>query len=298
MRIAPVEEEKDEEASSPTPRRRSPSCGDKCFRRGIIYKIIKKHCDIKKENSIFYSYLILLTSVYFSCEALQVSPLIKSSDHYNTTVSSFAYDLLFSWLISYFLLSQQKIATQNIPDNIFYWIMAHIGGLGFALLGEVPFLSHLVITNTWWKGLDINAWITIIIFAVIIISIGIKETIDSCFDNTFKTNLRNIFIIGVAYTVILILLYVGNSKYIHFHVHHAIFAGVLSTWFTKWDYKIEMAMHAIFMGIVVEGINFYGIGELALFLTNGVTLLPFSIALSITLFYIGTIGLCYLLSYW
>ena len=298
MRISPVEEEKDEEASSPMSRRRSPSCGDKCFRRGIIHKIIKKHCDIKKENSIFYSYLILLTSVYFSCEALQVSPLIKSSDHYNTTVSSFAYDLLFSWLISYFLLSQQKIATQNIPDNIFYWIMAHIGGLGFALLGEVPFLSHLVITNTWWKGLDINAWITIIIFAVIIIAIGIKETCDSCFDNTFKTNLRNILIIGVAYTTILILLYVGDSKYIHFHVHHAIFAGILSTWFTKWDYKIEMAMHAIFMGIVVEGINFYGIGELALFLTNGITLMTFSVALSITLSYIGIIGLCYLLSFW
>ena len=57
-------------------------------------------------------------------------------------------------------------------------------------------------------------------------------------------------------------------------------------------------MHAILMGIVVEGINFYGIGELALFLTNGITLMTFTIGLSITLVYIGIIGLCYLLSFW
>ena len=38
--------------------------------------------------------------------------------------------------------------------------------------------------------------------------------------------------------------------------------------FTNWDRWSTMIWHAIFMGIVIEGINFYGIGELYLFITN------------------------------
>lgn len=60
----------------------------------------------------------------------------------------------------------------------------------------------------------------------------------------------------------------GGAKGIHWHVHHAIFAGVLSLWFTNWGNTIEMIMHAIMMGVVIEGINFYGIQELYLFLSD------------------------------
>ena len=41
-----------------------------------------------------------------------------------------------------------------------------------------------------------------------------------------------------------------------------------------------MGMHAILMGVVVEGIDFYGIGELSLFMVKGTTMMTFSAALS------------------
>jgi len=50
-----------------------------------------------------------------------------------------------------------------------------------------------------------------------------------------------------------------------YHIHHAIFSGLLSMWFIDWNNTIVMIFHAI-MGI--EGIDFYGIQELFLFLVN------------------------------
>ena len=71
----------------------------------------------------------------------------------------------------------------------------------------------------------------------------------------------------------LYILQLGNAKDIHYHVHHAIFAGILSNWFNKWDDCFEQTMHAVLMGVVIEGINFYGVGELFLFITQGLHLL-------------------------
>ena len=58
-------------------------------------------------------------------------------------------------------------------------------------------------------------------------------------------------------------------------------------------------MNAILMGIVVEGINFYGVGELFLFLTNNSTEMSFKNAWVISsiftscIFILHFIALCF-----
>lgn len=269
----------------------------KCCTRGILHKIIKRHTTLNRFDSLFWSYMTVIVGVYLSCEALQLSPLIAKSDHYSPTVSAYVYNLLYVWLTTFFLLKQQNITQNNIPDSLFYWTMAHIGGLGFAMLGEVPFLRNLVIVNNFWKDLTLNAWITIIIIASIIIYIGIFEAVDSCAQGKFKKNLINILLIAVSYTYILVLLHVNEAKYIHFHVHHAIFAGLLSSWFTTWKSWLEMGMHAILMGVVVEGIDFYGIGELSLFMVKGTTMMTFPAAVSAASIYGAIVIFLYSISY-
>ena len=123
-----------------------------------------------------------------------------------------------------------------------YMLFCNLGGLGFALLGEVPFLHNIVIVKDFWKHLTPAAWGTILFFAYF------------CFI---------LFYIGIF-----ALLSGGGATGIHWHIHHAIFAGFLSLWFTNWGNTIEMIMHAIMMGVVIEGINFYGIQELYLFLSD------------------------------
>ena len=271
-------------------------CKHKCCTRGILHKIIKRHTSLNRIDSLFWSYMTVIVSVYLSCEALQLSPFIAKPDHNSPTVSAYVYNLVYVWLTTFFLLKQQNITENNIPDSLFYWCMSHIGGLGFAMLGEVPFLRNLVIVNNFWKDLTLNAWITIIIIGSIIIYIGVWEAVDSFIQGRFKKNLINILLIGVSYTYVLVLLHVNDAKYIHFHVHHAIFAGILSSWFATWKSWLEMGMHAILMGVVVEGIDFYGIGELSLFMTKGTTMMTFPAALSAASIYGAIIVFLYFIS--
>lgn len=68
---------------------------------------------------------------------------------------------------------------------------------------------------------------------------------------------------------------------INIHVHHAICAGLLSFWFTDWTATSSMITHGILMGVVVEGIDFFGIGELSLFMLNNSSKIDISSAYSI-----------------
>ena len=84
---------------------------------------------------------------------------------------------------------------------------------------------------------------------------------------------------------IFLILKANNAENIHYHVHHAIFSGLLSLWFIDWNSYVEMITHAILMGIVIEGIDFYGIQELflLLFKDKGVS---FSFSISMALIYL------------
>ena len=123
-------------------------------------------------------YIILTTGVYFACETLQLSPLISEDSHYKTTVYTFSYDLLYSWIISYTLLKISNIIIDDYPSNslIFQYTIAYnIGGLGFALLGEIPCLHDLTIVPHFWEHLKLCAKITILVFAMGIVILGIYQ---------------------------------------------------------------------------------------------------------------------------
>ena len=253
---------------------------------GIVKRILYKINMFTTKTNIVYAFLFVYTGVYLVCECLQGSSLIKLKDHNLNTTTLFAYDYLFMLLVTYFLINQQKIATNiNNSDSLLYWIFCILGGVCFALLGELPFLQGIVITKNWWKHLPSSAWICIFIIGFVIIGIGLFELKNSCKDGKLKNTLLSITLIGIVYIYILTLLISGKAKNIHYHVHHAIFAGVLSMWFIDWKQKSVKIMHAILMGIVVEGINFFGIGELFLFLTNGTVLMSYNVSVFLTILF-------------
>lgn len=264
---------------------------------GIIYFIFNTFTNYNSKIIAFWSYMILFTNAFFWSETLQSSSLISNKSHNDNTVSTFACDLIIMWLVVYFLLNQQKIFLTNKPDELLYWIFLHIGSIGFALLGEVPFLKNIIIVNNFWKHLNPDAWLVIFLIGGTIIGIGIKELIDCCKDKKFKMSLFNIILIACGYSYMLFILKIGDAKDIHYHVHHAIFAGVLSLWFTDWKNWFEMCMNAILMGVVIEGINFYGVGELFLFLTGNTVEMTFHNSIVISLLYTVLIFLLFALSY-
>ena len=243
---------------------------------------IKNNLCCSKSIKDFLTYMLIFTNVYLWCETLQCSDLIKYGTHEKNSIQSYAYNLLFVWLSTFFIIKLQNITKLNNGNFILYFIFSHIGGLGFALLGQVPFLQNIVITNNNWKYWTPAAWIVIITTLFVIILLGIIELRDSIRSKTIRYTFFNLLLILISYSYILYILKSGNAKDIHYHVHHAIFAGILSMWFTKWKNSFEQIMHSILLGIVIEGINFYGIGEFFLFMSKGNTLVQFNTALIIS----------------
>ena len=120
-------------------------------------------------------FMILTTGVYFASETLQLTPFISENSHYKTTVYTFSYDLLYSWLISYTILKVNHIIIDDFPKNsaiIGYIFSYYLGAIGFALLGEVPCLHDLAIVPHFWEHLEDCAKLTIMVFAIGIIILG------------------------------------------------------------------------------------------------------------------------------
>ena len=94
---------------------------------------------------------------------------------------------------------------------------------------------------------------------------GVKQAIK---DNDLQKHFLPYVIFTSFYGIVLGTLIGGEASNVNIHVHHAICASLLSLWFTDWNKKSSMILHGMLMGVTIEGINFYGIGELSLFLCN------------------------------
>ena len=107
------------------------------------------------------------------------------------------------------------------------------------------------------------------ISSIDLITIGImfiKETVYAIKKRSLHRQFYEILVFSTAYGFILSILIINQAEGIHYHVHHAICAGILSIYFLDW-YSIWLIItHALLMGVVVEGINFYGLQEYYLFL--------------------------------
>ena len=158
-------------------------------------------------KSIFASFMLIYTSVYLTSETLQTSKYIKSSSHTNSTVFSYAYDLLFVWLLTYFLTTKQMISVINNEhkvNTVLYYVSCHLGAIIFALCGELKFFRSFAITKDFWKHLNPQEIIVLSIAASLIIGIGIKEYCD--IKNTkqqFRRNIANLLLVSMVYVTFL-----------------------------------------------------------------------------------------------
>jgi hypothetical protein len=238
--------------------------------------------DLSQNRCWNYLFILLTTNVYFACQSLQLSSLITSDAHNKATIYVYAYDLIYSILTVFMVTKISGIYINHAPNILLYYIFYILGGLGFAMLGEVPFLNGLAIVPGFWKHLNNNAKLTIIVFAIGIIILGIIQLLRAINDRDCCKHFIPYLLFFLFYGTTLCIMLATHASNINIHVHHAICASLLSFWFTDWNSKSSMIFHAILMGVVVEGIDFYGIGELSLFLINTGNLVAYNISLVIT----------------
>ena len=223
-------------------------------------------------------FMLFYNLTYLWSNVLELSPMISSDSHIKSTPAVFAYDFLFINMLCYGLFSFSDVNVKrellNYRRLFLYGVFCLVGGLGFALLGEVPYLN---IFNCSWilEHLDFKAKVTILFFTCVIVGLMFKEAVDSIKKRLFKHELvRVLEFVWLYGTVLFYLTYFGASS-LQYHVHHAILATFLSLFFLNWENTVEMLMHAVLMGVLVEGIDFYGIGELYLFMTKTGPVIPF-----------------------
>jgi len=263
----------------------------------------------KNHNFILFLQFIYLNTYFFS-QTLQLSPMIKNYNHRKITNYTYAYDLTIVMLLSYSInclseyyrnfnrktMLDYHFVFKNKITKLDLFIYAFINWLSafiFAILGEIPFLQTFTISGDFYKHLTVKE---LAVFAVI----GLPIIFYTLRDIYRLVRLRECSRTLFLYLPILILfgfnyltLFLYKAKNIHYHIHHAIFAGLMAIINNNWTNRITFVFHAVYMGVLVEGISFYGLEELYIFMVddpnNIIQSATFSAALtvsSITLWFI------------
>ena len=200
---------------------------------------------------------------------LQMSPLISADAHNNVTPFALVYDALYSILVVLGLHQLHRMLTKKITvkQKLVYTVCCHAGAIIFALCGQIPFLHHFSLTKGFWERLT---WEGKIVIGIVAIIIGVLVYVQGRRAWTKKQCCRQWFpwiSIIITWAIMWSIIYTEDIS-VHVHVHHALFAGLFSCWFDDFTSWLDLVVNALMIGIVIEGIDFFGIGELTLFMMN------------------------------
>lgn len=265
--------------------RDSPTNMDILLMNKLKGKIIK---NIRTRRNFF----LFLQSIYLNCylftKSIEISPFINSNDHNTVTNYSYAYDFSVIMFITYTLNTISHIHDTNVLVSnplyknrtyvFIYCLVTILSGIGFALLGEVPFLKVFTISGDFWKHLSLKELVVFCLIGVPIVLLTTRELLIMIRNRTMRRLFFVYSLILGLFALNLFCLKLYNAENIHYHVHHAIFAGVMSVIFSKWNGIWNILMHAIYMGVLIEGISFYGLQELYIFMCDNSHIVNYSIS--------------------
>ena len=100
-----------------------------------------------KQIKNLLTFMSIFTNVYTWCEVLQTSNYIKPGDHIKNTVTTYGYDLIFIWLVTFLLIKLQNIITLNNPNYFTYFITCN-------------FEVHFIVAN---KSIDLILFVNAIL---------------------------------------------------------------------------------------------------------------------------------------
>lgn len=249
--------------------------------------IIKRIINLRKMLSNGISnYFLASINLYFTCELIKSSSLITINKHkydsciilltnddclldlstdsiynicdilnYQENYGKFITNLICMLLVVSSLLYNISFES-SYPFNLKYWFIAHISAIGFSLLDNIPILQFSFASGNEYKPE------TLLIIAIVCIIVFILILRQAC----RQKGLRYEFLASISIIYIFVfLMFKTVASSIRFHLHHALLSGFLSIFFTDFSSTINLYVHSIMMGIVIQGINFYTINEIFLF---------------------------------
>ena len=239
-------------------------------------QFIKTICNKNNYNMLFY--LLGCTCLFFSCQTLKSTPIItKNNTHYNKCLQilehnlypndlirvcetlnhkenfqNFVYNIIFTWIIIYCLINRK--INENLLTPI-YWTISYLSAIIFSLLGEIKAFQFSFDTNT---NYDTSKVIILVLLCLFISFAFIRQLYFKRINFILVSTI--IFLYSLVYFIFL-----SVTTDIIFHFHHALTAGFLSLFFTDFSSNFDLYLHAIMIGITIQGFSFFNSQELFLF---------------------------------
>lgn len=212
---------------------------------------------------MYYFLIFNAFSVYFASQCLQQSSLIDPKSHDPITQFNITYNALYSILLVLGLHQVQAIELKNKRDKILYTLTCHTGAIIFGLVGEYGPLQGFALTPGFWLRLPPEGKLIVAGLAALISVLVIWQGIRAKKRRSCQKQWFPWMCVFITWFILWVTL-LKDHKYVH--VHHALFAGFFSCWFSDFTSLLDIIVNAFLTGIVIEGIDFYGIGELTLFI--------------------------------
>tara|TARA_B110000285_G_scaffold21939_1_gene21233 strand:+ start:97 stop:864 length:768 start_codon:yes stop_codon:yes gene_type:complete len=225
-------------------------------------------------------------SVYFASQTLKMSFI---TGIHNETPFSLIYNALYAILIVLGLhqLNNIKISEQKI----LYTSCCHLSAIAVALAGLASSnLKHFTLTRGFWKRLSVEGKIVVSSVAIILFIMVFLQGRLAYRKKRCCKQFLPLILLGTTWFILWSMIIDENVSF-NIHVHHALFAGLFSCWFNDFTSKIDIIMHAILIGIAIEGIDFNGIVELYLFMTKNTS--PITVAGFVYAWLCAIVGLLY-----
>ena len=214
---------------------------------------------------MYYFLIFNAFSVYFASQTLQESSFIGPKSHNPINQFNITYNALYSVIIVLGLHQLQGLQLKDSFSKVVYTCVCHAGAIIFGLMGEYGPLKNFSLTPGFWHRLTPEGKVIIGLLALLILSLVIWQGIRAKKQKTCHKQWFPWMGLFVLWAILWITLF-KDHKYVH--VHHALFAGFFSCWFSA-ESLLDTVVNAFLTGIVIEGIDFYGISELTLFILKG-----------------------------
>lgn len=216
-----------------------------------------------------WTLLLAAASTYMASTLLECTSMIQPNHHNTVRATTFCYGLFFA-LCSVYTLVGVTVADdpEQVPHTkVVWWVSAHAGAVVFALLGEVPWLENFALTPGWWGRLPLEGKLTVCLLCAGLVALGVRQCAEAWKRRLCLAKATGYALFVGAYLAVYACLASVGAQTV-WHVHHAIAAGFLSLCFGDWASNIDVVVHGACIGVLVEGIAFYGIDECMLFIVH------------------------------
>ena len=172
---------------------------------------------------------------------------------YQEDFTAFVHRLGYCLLIVYLLT--RAIVPDYTVINWVYWLLMVASAVGFSFLNNLPLLQFSIQNTTALTRPRLIVCGSVLGLLVVLLG-----------RQVYTKRIRwQLFVAPLCVMSLCYALFRSATSEINWHLHHAIASGLLSLCFTDFRVTTNRGMHAIMMGVVIQGINFYGLDELWLF---------------------------------